>query len=98
MVESRRVFEANFNVYAVRKVRRQLGRERIAVDRCTVARLLQFVRLHLGRPTQREWPPGNPGRFDQPACSLKRAALSGTRLRVPSGRKAPCAGPDERGA
>src|SRR4051794_5565100 len=38
-VEIRRVFEENFRVYGVRKVWRQLGREGIAVARCTVARL-----------------------------------------------------------
>ena len=40
MVEIRRVFEANFCVYGVRKVWRQLQREGFAVARCTVARLM----------------------------------------------------------
>jgi putative transposase len=39
-VEIRRVFEANFGVYGVRKVWRQLGREGIGTARCTVARLM----------------------------------------------------------
>ena len=37
----RRVWEANFQVYGVRKVWRQLGREGIDVARCTVARLMK---------------------------------------------------------
>ena len=45
MVEIRRVFEANFCVYGVRKVWRQLGREGIAVARCTVARLMRTMGL-----------------------------------------------------
>ena len=45
MVEIRRVFEANFGVYGVRKVWRQLGREGITVARCTVARLMRGMGL-----------------------------------------------------
>jgi transposase InsO family protein len=41
----RRVFEANFGVYGVRKVWRQLAREGIAVARCTVARLMRTMGL-----------------------------------------------------
>jgi putative transposase len=44
-VEIRRVFEANFCVYGVRKVWRQLGREGIGVARCTVARLMRAMGL-----------------------------------------------------
>jgi putative transposase len=44
-IEIRRVFEANFRVYGVRKVWRQLGREGIAVARCTVARLMRTMGL-----------------------------------------------------
>jgi putative transposase len=44
-VEIRRVFEENFRVYGVRKVWRQLGREGIAVARCTVARLMRAMSL-----------------------------------------------------
>ena len=43
--EIRRVFEANFRVYGVRKVWRQLGREGIAAARCTVARLMRAMGL-----------------------------------------------------
>jgi putative transposase len=45
MVEIRRVFEANFRVYGARKVWWQLGRERIRVARCTVARLMRAMGL-----------------------------------------------------
>jgi putative transposase len=44
-VEIRRVFAENFRVYGVRKVWRQLGREGIAVARCTVARLMRAMGL-----------------------------------------------------
>jgi putative transposase len=43
--EIRRVFEANFRVYGVRKVWRQLGREGVEVARCTVARLMRQMGL-----------------------------------------------------
>lgn len=43
--EIRRVFEANFGVYGVRKVWRQLKREGIDVARCTVARLMKSMAL-----------------------------------------------------
>jgi putative transposase len=43
--EIRRVFDANFRVYGVRKVWRQLGREGIAAARCTVARLMRRMGL-----------------------------------------------------
>ena len=45
MIEIRRVYEENFCVYGVRKVWRQLGRERIGVARCTVARLMRTMGL-----------------------------------------------------
>ena len=41
----RRVHEANFGVYGACKVWRQLGREGIAVARCTVARLMRQMGL-----------------------------------------------------
>jgi len=43
--EIRRVFEANFRVYGVRKVWRQLGREGAGIARCTVARLMRQMGL-----------------------------------------------------
>ena len=45
MVEIRRVFEANFCVYGVRKVWRQLGREGSVAARCTVAWLMRAMGL-----------------------------------------------------
>jgi len=44
--EVQRVFRENFEVYGVRKVWRQLGREHFDVARCTVARLMQRLGLH----------------------------------------------------
>jgi putative transposase len=41
----RQVFAANFAVYGVRKVWRQLGREGTSVARCTVARLMRQMSL-----------------------------------------------------
>lgn len=45
MAEIRRVHAANFGVYGVRKVWRQLAREGITVARCTVARLMRVMGL-----------------------------------------------------
>jgi putative transposase len=53
--EVQRVFDENFRVYGVRKVWRQLGREGIAVARCTVARLMRAMGLQgavRGRPVR----------------------------------------------
>ena len=44
-IEIQRVFEANFQVYGVRKVWRQLAREGIVAARCTVARLMRTMGL-----------------------------------------------------
>ena len=43
--EIKRVFDANFGVYGVRKVWRQLQREGFDVARCTVARLMRKLGL-----------------------------------------------------
>ena len=43
--EIRRVFEANFAVYGVRKIWRQLGRGGVSAARCTVARLMRQMGL-----------------------------------------------------
>jgi len=43
--EIRRIYEQNFYVYGARKVWRQLGREDIAVARCTVERLMRSLGL-----------------------------------------------------
>ena len=44
-VEIKRVYEANFQVYGVRKVWRQMLREGYNVARCTVARLMKKMAL-----------------------------------------------------
>lgn len=44
-IEVRRVFDQNFSVYGVRKVWRQLKRERFNVARCTVSRLMREMGL-----------------------------------------------------
>jgi transposase InsO family protein len=44
-LEIRRVWDANFQVYGVRKVWRQLNREGITVGRCTVERLMRELGL-----------------------------------------------------
>lgn len=57
--EIRRVHEANFGVYGVRKVWRQLGRQGRPVARCTVARLMQQMGLQgvvRGRSTRTTMP------------------------------------------
>jgi putative transposase len=46
MAEIRRVHEANFGVYGVRKVWRQLAREGVKAARCTVARLMRRMGMH----------------------------------------------------
>ena len=43
--EIQRVYEENFHVYGARKVWRQLGREDVAVARCTVERLMRSLGL-----------------------------------------------------
>ena len=45
VAEIRRVYEANFCVYGVRKIWRQLAREGITAARCTVARLMRAMGL-----------------------------------------------------
>jgi putative transposase len=45
MAQIRRVHEGNFEVYGARKVWRQLGREGVAVARCTVERLMRRMGL-----------------------------------------------------
>ena len=45
MAQIRRVHEANFGVYGARKIWRQLGREGVAVARCTVERLMRRMGL-----------------------------------------------------
>jgi len=48
--EVRRVFDANFKVYGVRKVWRQMQREGFDIARCTVERLMRELGLQGGDP------------------------------------------------
>jgi transposase InsO family protein len=63
--EIKRVWEANFQVYGVRKAWRQLQREGFTVARCTVARLMREMGLH---GTVR----GRRARTTVPACLVER--------------------------
>ena len=54
--EVRRVFDANFKVYGVRKVWRQMQREGFDIARCTVERLMRDLGLQgviRGKPVKR---------------------------------------------
>jgi putative transposase len=66
-VEIRRVHEDNFGVYGARKVWRQLHRERVAVARCTVARLMREMGLEGVRR-------GKPRRTTTPDAAADRPA------------------------
>src|SRR3954447_16180980 len=71
MVEIRRVYEANFQVYGVRKVWRQLAREGIVAARCTVARLMRAMGLAgVGRGLKVRTPVPEP----VAACPLDRVS------------------------
>jgi transposase InsO family protein len=57
-IEVRRVFCANYRVYDVREVWRQLQREGFDVARCTVARLMRAMGLAgviRGKPERTTW-------------------------------------------
>ena len=54
--EVRRVFDANFRVYGVRKVWRQLQREGFDVARCTVERLMRVMGLEASSAASRSAP------------------------------------------
>jgi putative transposase len=55
--EIRRVFEANFHVYGVRKIWRQLGREGVCAARCTVVRLMRQWACKVPFEAERSAPP-----------------------------------------
>ena len=69
--EIRRVFEANFGVYGVRKVWRQLSREGASVARCTVARLMRQMGLR-GVVRGKETRTTIPGKAPCPADRVNR--------------------------
>ena len=65
--EVRRVHAENFGVYGARKVWRQLGREGVAVARCTVERLMRELGLEGVRR-------GKPHRTTTPDATAPRPA------------------------
>jgi len=67
----RQVFEANFVVYGVHKIWRQLGREDTAVARCTVARLMRQMGLR-GVVRGKEIRTTIPGKTPCPADRVNR--------------------------
>jgi transposase InsO family protein len=78
----RRVWDENFQVYGVRKAWRQLGREGVAVARCTVARLMRemglqgavrgkTVRTTVSAKATRQGEPGVPGSGPEPALGFR---------------------------
>ena len=69
--EIRRVFEANFGVYGVRKIWRQLGREGVSVARCTVTRLMRQMGLR-GVVRGKETRTTIPGKAPCPADRVNR--------------------------
>jgi transposase InsO family protein len=73
--EIARVFAENFEVYGVRKVWRQMGRERFIIARCTVERLMRGMGLQ-GVPTGVL----NTSAFDTPSASPR--PVSSHRLAV----------------
>ena len=77
-IEIRRVFEANFRVYGVRKVWRQLKREGFDVARCTVARLMRSMGLQgiiCGKPIRTTFPDKTaPSPLDRVKRQFKAAA------------------------
>ena len=75
--EIRRVREGNFRVYGVRKVWRRLGREEIAVARCTTARLMRQMGLSGAIRGRRKTTIGNPA-----APSLARQEPAPVKARV----------------
>jgi hypothetical protein len=75
MVEIRRVFEANFHVYGVRKDWRRLGRDGIVVARCTVARLMRARGLK-GVVRRQEGPD------DDPRCGSSMPARPNRRFKA----------------
>jgi len=66
--EIRRVYEANFRAYGVRKIWRQLARQGITVARCTVARLMRAMGLQgvVRRKTVRTTIPDPTGHLEIP--------------------------------
>jgi transposase InsO family protein len=70
--EIRRIWEENLQVYGVRKVWRQLRRERIAAARCTVARLMKRLGIEGVRRSGKCWTTVPNSRLPCPADLVKR--------------------------
>lgn len=66
--ETQRVFEANWQVYGVRKIWRQLRREGFDVARCTVAGLMKYM----GIQGLRHWARTNGASMAQSVVSRRR--------------------------
>ena len=82
-IEIGRVYDENFRVYGVRKVWRQLGREGIAVARCTVARLMRTMGLQGSCGGRRSGPQSAMRR--PRVRSIASIGSSGHRARTPCG-------------
>jgi transposase InsO family protein len=71
-VEIRRVWEANFRVYGVRKLWRQLNREGFQVARCTVERLMRTMGLRGAVRGRRTWTTIPADEADRPQDLVQR--------------------------
>ena len=85
-IEIRRVFEANFRVYGVRKIWRQLKREGFDIARCTVARLMRSVGLQgiiRGKPIRTTIPDKTaPSPLDRVNASSRLLRRTGSGFRI----------------
>jgi putative transposase len=84
--EIQRVYDANQQVYGVRKVWRQLTREGVAAARCTVERLMRALQLQgrcAGKPRGRPCPRARTTPRGDPPISWR--ATSRRRARTRSG-------------
>ena len=85
-IEIRRVFEANFRVYGVRKIWRQLKREGFDIARCTVARLMRSVGLQgiiRGKPIRTTIPDKTaPSPLDRVNASSRLLRRTGCGFRI----------------
>lgn len=85
-IEIRRVFEANFRVYGVRNVWRQLKREGFDIARCTVARLMRSMGLQgiiRGKPIRTTIPDKTaPSPLDRVNRQFKALRRTGSGFRI----------------
>jgi putative transposase len=71
-VEIQRIWDANQQVYGVRKVWRQLARESIEAARCTVARLMKRLGIEGVRRGRKCWITISDDALDRPADLVNR--------------------------